>query len=592
MKKGIKNFKRGRFAALAGGVLLVAGTAVNIAGPMVGSAHAAAPTYVTDAETTGGWFFDGTTFSRSLNAEGLAVSTIGSTVGNKITGLWGYSESQPLMPLSALANNNFGFDYTQVSGMAPTEQFIFTKSDGSTWGGTLNYESVYNGVLWATGSNLNTGRSDCSGEGSSVCGTIDELIANNPGVNIMAIGYGLGSGSAVNNGSFLIKNIKAGDITLQFADNQAPTITPTVASHIKAGDKVTLYYSDDYSGVKKAIAHFTDSEGNRCYTADRQLSSLGNVLAGSKEIDVTATCSNLVDGQVTLKYSATDAAGNSSKVESIAFILDTHAPTVTLDGARVQYIEQDVDTYTEQGAEFSDAIDGNYHIAGPNLIHYYTQDAQGNWVLQGSVQNVDSTKAGMYKLGYATADQAGNISNHATRVVYVRDTTAPLLYLNGDKTINIQYGANYLDAGAYATDAVDGTVNLTPVRIDYRNDRGAFMGDVQSVDTTKPGQYKIVYEYTDQAGNVGVDASRATHQYVMRIVTVADPIAPTPILPTPITPAAVTAPATGAAMATKTTGATSTSDNFAAVLAPIATMAALAGAAGFVGRRSAKNARE
>ena len=51
-------------------------------------------------------------------------------------------------------------------------------------------------------------------------------------------------------------------------------------------------------------------------------------------------------------------------------------------------------------------------------------------------------------------------------------------------------------------------------------------GEVDAVDTMKLGTYKIVYKYTDAAGNVGVDANRDDHDYVMRIVTVVDTTAP------------------------------------------------------------------
>ena len=60
---------------------------------------------------------------------------------------------------------------------------------------------------------------------------------------------------------------------------------------------------------------------------------------------------------------------------------------------------------------------------------------------------------------------------------------------------------------------------MEPVRINYSID-GELQGPVPAVDPTKPGIYKVVYEYTDAAGNVGVDANRADHDYVIRTVTV------------------------------------------------------------------------
>lgn len=109
----------------------------------------------------------------------------------------------------------------------------------------------------------------------------------------------------------------------------------------------------------------------------------------------------------------------------------------------------------------------------------------------------------------------------------IKDTTAPLITLNGDSPMTLEAGVDtYEELGATVTDNVDETVtDLQPVLINY-SIGGVFNGPVENVDTTKVGTYKIVYKYTDQAGNVAVDANRADHDYVMRIVNVVDTIAP------------------------------------------------------------------
>ena len=99
------------------------------------------------------------------------------------------------------------------------------------------------------------------------------------------------------------------------------------------------------------------------------------------------------------------------------------------------------------------------------------------------------------------------------------DTTKPLMTINGESNITLEAGDDYDELGVTVEDAVDGTKVLEPVRINYSID-GKFQGTVPAVDPTKPGTYKVVYEYTDAAGNVGVDANRADHDYVIRTVTV------------------------------------------------------------------------
>ncbi len=109
----------------------------------------------------------------------------------------------------------------------------------------------------------------------------------------------------------------------------------------------------------------------------------------------------------------------------------------------------------------------------------------------------------------------------------IKDTTAPVIVLNGDSPMTLEVGIDtYEELGATVTDNVDETItNLQPVLINY-SIGGVFVKPVDHVDTTKVGTYKIVYKYTDQAGNVAVDANRDDHDYVMRIVNVVDTIAP------------------------------------------------------------------
>ena len=55
-------------------------------------------------------------------------------------------------------------------------------------------------------------------------------------------------------------------------------------------------------------------------------------------------------------------------------------------------------------------------------------------------------------LRYTSTDSLGNVST-AVRVINVVDTTAPVITVLGTNPINdVEYGSNYSDAGATATD--------------------------------------------------------------------------------------------------------------------------------------------
>lgn len=77
----------------------------------------------------------------------------------------------------------------------------------------------------------------------------------------------------------------------------------------------------------------------------------------------------------------------------------------------------------------------------------------------------------------------------------VADTTAPLIKLNGQSSINIDVGENYTDAGATATDNVDGDIGNRIVTSGI-------------VDNNLPGEYKLLFNVTDQAGNAAATMER------------------------------------------------------------------------------------
>lgn len=82
------------------------------------------------------------------------------------------------------------------------------------------------------------------------------------------------------------------------------------------------------------------------------------------------------------------------------------------------------------------------------------------------------------------------------------DTTKPVIALNGTETVAVSVGAIYTDAGATATDDVDG--NLTD-KIVVHN----------LVDTSNAGIYTVTYDVNDTAGN--------TADQVKRTVTITVP---------------------------------------------------------------------
>lgn len=113
---------------------------------------------------------------------------------------------------------------------------------------------------------------------------------------------------------------------------------------------------------------------------------------------------------ITRTYTATDSAGNSSSSAQTITVIDSTAPTITLNGANPQVVECHT-SYTELGATAADNCSGNF-AATPT-------------------SNVNTNVVGTYTVTYTASDAAGNAAVPVIRTVNVVDTTAPTITLNG-----------------------------------------------------------------------------------------------------------------------------------------------------------------
>jgi hypothetical protein len=170
---------------------------------------------------------------------------------------------------------------------------------------------------------------------------------------------------------------------------------------------------------------------------------------------------------------------------------DTTAPVITLTGSNPQAIEAGT-AYTELGATANDNRDGNL---------------SGSIVIDAS--QVDTSVPDSYFVTYTVTDVAGNTGT-ATRTVTVEDTTPPVITLLGDDPQVIVAGNPYIEAGATATDTLDGDLTVQIVI------------DDSAINTMAAGDYTVTYDVTDAAGNAAMT--------VMRTVRVELP--PPPATPT------------------------------------------------------------
>jgi len=203
-------------------------------------------------------------------------------------------------------------------------------------------------------------------------------------------------------------------------------------------------------------------------------------------IETSGTVDTTTSGTYTITYNLVDSLGNTVLTQTRTVIVgDYESPTITLNGDSTIFVEYN-EIYTEQGATFSDNI-----------------DPTGDILIGGDT--IDTSTLGTYTITYNATDSNGNTATEVTRTVIVRDTTAPVITLNGDSTITWEKGTTYIDPGATFTDNYDisGLVLIE--------------GDVVHPNTV--GTYTVIYTFTDSSGNVADE--------VTRTVNVIDTTAPT-----------------------------------------------------------------
>ncbi len=153
-------------------------------------------------------------------------------------------------------------------------------------------------------------------------------------------------------------------------------------------------------------------------------------------------------------------------------IVDATAPVITVLGNNPATVELG-STYTDAGA---------------------TADGGETVTTSGTV---DTNTVGVYTITYTATDSSGN-QGTATRTVNVVDTTAPVITVLGNNPVNIQVGSVYNDAGASATDTLDGDLTST-------------INVVNNVDANTVGTYTVTYDVTDSTGNQATQAVRTVN---------------------------------------------------------------------------------
>lgn len=274
-----------------------------------------------------------------------------------------------------------------------------------------------------------------------------------------------------------------------------------------------------------------------------------------------------VVGQYTVEYSVKDVQGNSASATRYVNVV-SDPPVIHMIGKSPLNVDYDV-PYTDPGASASDSIDGdltadikttglpiNTKVPGTYYVKYNVKDKWGvsakqverevivydsffptisingdtpvNIMIGGTVptkdvgatakdhvygdltskikttSTLDTSKAGTYYVTYSVTNPAGDTSTTRRRINVLDDPPKITILKSNPTTIDVN--TTYIDAGAIATDAIDGTLPQSDIT------------SISTVNTSLPGTYTVTYSAIDSYGLKAVPA--------VRTVIVNDPIPP------------------------------------------------------------------
>ncbi len=165
---------------------------------------------------------------------------------------------------------------------------------------------------------------------------------------------------------------------------------------------------------------------------------------------------------------------------------DETAPVITILGANPARVGT-ANTYTDAGATAWDEYDGN---------------------LTSSIQvtnGVNNSVPGTYYVDYEVTDAANNTGT-AQRTVNVISGSIPVISLTGDPLVLVARYSTYNDAGATASDAIDGNITSSIVTNN-------------PVNTSVVGTYTVTYNVTNSSSNAADQVTRTVVVYSTGPVT-------------------------------------------------------------------------
>ena len=337
---------------------------------------------------------------------------------------------------------------------------------------------------WANNDTISVSADDGNGSGISEarwimrtdasCGTAqDSLFANNS-TSSSGISMHADNESAYLNSYICFRAMDALGHR-NYAASSKITKLDTTAPSVNAGaDKVT-------NAQFTQTAAASDSASGVSAYAWSKVSGPGTVTFSNSN-SATATISAGTDGTYVIRLVATDNAGNAG-TGSFTLNWETSLPAITIanPGAAPAHSKA-IEASVSKGNLSMAATTGTACDSSLSFVPY-------------APTAFSSESDNGKRICYRSIDSAGNIAYALSNAISGIDNTAPVITLLGISPMVVEVHGTYADAGAAASDNLEGSITS---RITANG----------SVNTNVVGTYAITYSVADTAGNAAGAATR------------------------------------------------------------------------------------
>lgn len=280
----------------------------------------------------------------------------------------------------------------------------------------------------------------------------------------------------------------------------------------------------DYTPTEVAIISGSNFDGNKTY---------GLTVSSTDDPATSTTVDITTDGNGSFRYNyqlddkyrpnyLVEVRDNLVIVANTTFKDSRWVIGATVNGGPTTtvLVGSNVDVIT-QVLTFNGLLDWNndwrstsYTVEGNSPVCVDTTNHNNTGVHTESFTITAPSAVGMYDVTFKafsndSCSAGGNIltslSLTLVDAITTIDTVSPVIVMNGSTPISVELGSSYVDAGATATDNVDGDIT------------GSIVTN-NTVDTNVVGSYTVKYDVNDLSGNAAVQ--------VVRTVEVRDTIAP------------------------------------------------------------------